>query len=168
MSAANGGWLDGALGKARCRRSAFHDPGRSPMRRGDARPHRRFRSQVRGRRGAHLSRLSTGARGCRACRADWPGARRSDGKLRIEWALRVCVAVATGLVADLIGSGEAQERGVMGEAPNSAARLQGIAALNPIIADGLFGRRSTRHETQHEDAAFHPAGRRTTNSNLCR
>ena len=31
------------------------------------------------------------------------------------------------VVGDLIGSGEAQERGIVGETPNLAARLQGIA-----------------------------------------
>ena len=43
--------------------------------------------------------------------------------------LRVRVGIATGLVVvgDLIGSGEAQERGIVGETPNLAARLQGIA-----------------------------------------
>src|SRR5271167_182423 len=53
--------------------------------------------------------------------------------------LRVRVGIATGLVVvgDLVGSGEAQERGVVGDTPNLAARLQGIA--NPdtvIIAEG--------------------------------
>jgi predicted ATPase len=51
----------------------------------------------------------------------------------------VRVGVATGLVVvgDLVGSGEAQERGVVGETPNLAARLQGIAAPNTVvIAEG--------------------------------
>ena len=49
------------------------------------------------------------------------------------------IGVATGLVVvgDLVGSGEAQERGVVGETPNLAARLQGIATPNTVvIADG--------------------------------
>ena len=53
--------------------------------------------------------------------------------------LQVRVGIATGLVVvgDLIGSGEAQERGIVGETPNLAARLQGIAAPNTVvIADG--------------------------------
>jgi class 3 adenylate cyclase len=33
-------------------------------------------------------------------------------------------------VGDLVGSGEAQERGIVGETPNLAARLQGIAEPN--------------------------------------
>ena len=53
--------------------------------------------------------------------------------------LQVRVGIATGLVVvgDLIGSGEAQERGVVGETPNLAARLQGIAEPNMVvIAEG--------------------------------
>ena len=41
------------------------------------------------------------------------------------------------MVGDLIGSGEAQERGIVGETPNLAARLQGIAEPNMVvIAEG--------------------------------
>ena len=41
------------------------------------------------------------------------------------------------VVGDLIGSGDAQERGIVGETPNVAARLQGIAEPNMIvIAEG--------------------------------
>jgi hypothetical protein len=45
------------------------------------------------------------------------------------------IGIATGLVVvgDLIGSGEALERGIIGETPNLAARLQGIAAPNMMI-----------------------------------
>jgi class 3 adenylate cyclase len=51
----------------------------------------------------------------------------------------VRIGVATGLVVvgDIVGSGEAQERGVVGEPPNLAARLQGIAEPNTVvIAEG--------------------------------
>ena len=50
-------------------------------------------------------------------------------------SLQTCVGVATGLVVvgDLIGSGEAQERGIVGETPNLAARLQGIAQPNRVV-----------------------------------
>jgi len=61
------------------------------------------------------------------------------GKVRAQEPLQVRIGVATGLVVvgDLVGSGEAQERGVVGETPNLAARLQGIAAPNMVvIADG--------------------------------
>jgi len=49
--------------------------------------------------------------------------------------LQVRVSIATGLVVvgDLLGSGEAQERGVVGEAPNLAARLQRVAEPGQVI-----------------------------------
>jgi class 3 adenylate cyclase/tetratricopeptide (TPR) repeat protein len=45
------------------------------------------------------------------------------------------VGIATGLVVvgDLIGSGEARERGIVGETPNLAARLQGVAKPNQVV-----------------------------------
>jgi hypothetical protein len=45
------------------------------------------------------------------------------------------LGIATGLavVGDLIGEGAAQERGVVGETPNLAARLQGLATLNTLV-----------------------------------
>ena len=45
--------------------------------------------------------------------------------LQSSVSLQTRVGVATGLqvVSDLIGSGEAQERGIVGETPNLAARL---------------------------------------------
>jgi class 3 adenylate cyclase len=49
------------------------------------------------------------------------------------------VGVATGLVVvgDLIGTGAAQEQAIVGETPNLAARLQGVAEPNmAVIADG--------------------------------
>src|SRR5262252_1215798 len=61
------------------------------------------------------------------------------GRVRAQEPLQVRIGIATGLVVvgDLVGSGEAQERGVVGETPNLAARLQGIAAPNMVvIADG--------------------------------
>jgi class 3 adenylate cyclase/tRNA A37 threonylcarbamoyladenosine biosynthesis protein TsaE len=49
--------------------------------------------------------------------------------------LQVRIGVATGMVVvgDLVGSGEAQERGIVGETPNLAARLQGIAEPNTVV-----------------------------------
>jgi class 3 adenylate cyclase len=61
------------------------------------------------------------------------------GKLRAQEPLQARIGVATGLVVvgDLVGSGEAEERGVVGETPNLAARLQGRAEPNMVvIADG--------------------------------
>ena len=51
--------------------------------------------------------------------------------------LHVRIGVGTGLVVvgDLIGSGEAQERGIVGETPNLAARLQAAAAPGAIVID---------------------------------
>jgi class 3 adenylate cyclase len=55
--------------------------------------------------------------------------------LKTHAALQTRVGIATGLVVvgDLIGSGEAQERGIVGETPNLAARLQGIAEPNSVV-----------------------------------
>jgi class 3 adenylate cyclase len=49
--------------------------------------------------------------------------------------LQVRIGVATGMVVvgDLVGSGEARERGITGETPNLAARLQGIAEPNTVV-----------------------------------
>jgi class 3 adenylate cyclase/predicted ATPase len=57
------------------------------------------------------------------------------GGLKTQTPLRTRVGIATGLVVvgDLIGSGEAQERGIVGETPNLAARLQGIAEPNSVV-----------------------------------
>jgi class 3 adenylate cyclase len=45
------------------------------------------------------------------------------------------IGIATGLVVvgDLIGAGDAQERGVVGETPNLAARLQAMAPENGVM-----------------------------------
>jgi class 3 adenylate cyclase len=59
--------------------------------------------------------------------------------LKSSVPLQARVGIATGLVVigDLIGSGEAQERGIIGKTPNLAARLQGIAEPSTVvIAEG--------------------------------
>ena len=45
------------------------------------------------------------------------------------------IGIATGLVVvgDLAGAGEAQERGIAGETPNLAARLQGMAEPGSVV-----------------------------------
>jgi class 3 adenylate cyclase len=50
-------------------------------------------------------------------------------------ALACRIGIATGLVVvgDLIGAGDAQERGVVGETPNLASRLQEMAPANGVI-----------------------------------
>jgi class 3 adenylate cyclase len=65
--------------------------------------------------------------------------------LKAPEPLQVRIGVATGLVVvgDIVGSGEAQERGIVGETPNLAARLQGIAEPNTVViaasTRGLLG-----------------------------
>jgi predicted ATPase len=53
----------------------------------------------------------------------------------VAGALHVRVGIATGvvIVGDLSGSGESQERGVVGDTPNLAARLQSIAAPDSVV-----------------------------------
>jgi class 3 adenylate cyclase/tetratricopeptide (TPR) repeat protein len=53
-------------------------------------------------------------------------------------ALQVRVGIATGLVVvgDLLGEGAAQEHQAIGETPNLAARLQGLAEPNTVVIDG--------------------------------
>jgi class 3 adenylate cyclase len=61
------------------------------------------------------------------------------GSLKTSTPPQTRVGIATGLVVvgDLIGSGAAQEQAIVGETPNLAARLQGIAEPNMvIIAEG--------------------------------
>ena len=55
--------------------------------------------------------------------------------LKAPVSLQTRVGIATGLVVvgDLIGLVEAQERGIVGETPNLAARLQGIAEPNTVV-----------------------------------
>jgi class 3 adenylate cyclase len=57
------------------------------------------------------------------------------GGLKSSAPLQTRVGVATGLVVvgDLIGSGAAQEQTVVGETPNLAARLQGMAEPNTVV-----------------------------------
>ena len=55
--------------------------------------------------------------------------------LKSTASLQTRVGIATGLVVvgDLIGAGEAQERGIVGETPNLAARLQSVAKPNCVV-----------------------------------
>jgi hypothetical protein len=60
-------------------------------------------------------------------------------RLDLSQPLAVRLGIASGLVVvgDLIGEGAAQERGVVGETPHLAARLQAIAMPNRVVvADG--------------------------------
>jgi class 3 adenylate cyclase len=57
------------------------------------------------------------------------------GALNTHAPLQTRVGIATGLVVvgDLIGSGASQEKAIVGETPNLAARLQGIAEPNAVV-----------------------------------
>jgi class 3 adenylate cyclase/predicted ATPase len=60
---------------------------------------------------------------------------RAVSALKSRASLQTRIGIATGMVVvgDLVGSGEAQERGMVGETPNLAARLQGIAKANMVV-----------------------------------
>jgi class 3 adenylate cyclase len=55
--------------------------------------------------------------------------------LKTHAPLQSRVGIATGLVVvgDLIGSGASQEKAIVGETPNLAARLQGVAEPNSVV-----------------------------------
>jgi class 3 adenylate cyclase len=57
------------------------------------------------------------------------------GDLKTHAPLQTRIGIATGLVVvgDLIGSGASQEQAIVGETPNLAARLQGIAEPNAVV-----------------------------------
>src|SRR6202795_4832453 len=57
------------------------------------------------------------------------------GDLKTHADLQTRVGIATGVVVvgDLIGSGASQEQAIVGETPNLAARLQGVAEPNSVV-----------------------------------
>ena len=57
------------------------------------------------------------------------------GSLKTHAALQTRVGIATGMVVvgDLIGLGASQEQAIVGETPNLAARLQGVAEPNSVV-----------------------------------
>ena len=91
------------------------------------------------------------------------------GGLKTAAPLQTRVGIATGLVVvgDLIGSGEAQERGIVGETPNLAARLQGMAEPNMVVIaestrrllGSLFDLRTLEQETSRASPARCQPGR---------
>ena len=75
--------------------------------------------------------------------------------LKTHAPLQTRVGIATGLVVvgDLIGSGASQEQAIVGETPNLAARLQGVAEPNSVvIAEGT--RRLVGNLFELEDAGI--------------
>jgi class 3 adenylate cyclase len=78
--------------------------------------------------------------------------------LKSSVPLQTRVGIATGVVVvgDLIGSGEAQERGIIGETPNLAARLQSIAKPNAVIIA------TARESSLGTSLNLRPLGQRTS------
>jgi class 3 adenylate cyclase len=60
---------------------------------------------------------------------------KAVGDLKTHASLQTRVGIATGLVVvgDLIGSGASQEQAIVGETPNLAARLQGVAEPDSVV-----------------------------------
>ncbi len=59
---------------------------------------------------------------------------RDDGARRgAELSVRVGIATGTVVVGDIVGEGAAAESTVVGETPNLAARLQGVAQPNQVV-----------------------------------
>jgi class 3 adenylate cyclase/tetratricopeptide (TPR) repeat protein len=54
-----------------------------------------------------------------------------------EIAVRIGIATGLVIVGEIVGEGLAQERTVIGEAPNVAARLQGLAGRNGVVTGAL-------------------------------
>jgi class 3 adenylate cyclase len=105
----------------------------------------------------------------RAVRA---GLRLSEAVVALETraVLQTRVGIATGLVVvgDIVDAGGSQERGIIGETPNLAARLQGIAKPNSVViaestqvssAIGHF-RRTSGRTSSNEPTAFRFSSRR--------
>src|SRR6201997_1212908 len=95
-------------------------------------------------------------------RAARPGLAVIDavGRLATQEPLSVRIGIASGLVVvgDLIGAGAAQERGVVGETPNLAARLQALARPGTlVVADGTRRQIGTLFEIE-DLGAQHIAG----------
>ena len=55
----------------------------------------------------------------------------------VDIAVRIGIATGLVVVGEIVGEGLAQERTVIGEAPNVAARLQGLAGRNDIVVGAL-------------------------------
>ena len=71
------------------------------------------------------------------------------GRNDIELSVRVGIETGPVVVGDTIGEGASQESAVVGETPNLAARLEGIAALDTVvIGPGTRGLAGERFEYQ--------------------
>ncbi len=78
----------------------------------------------------------------RAVRSGLAAAEAVAGLETTAGPLSARVGIATGLVVvgEVMGEGEARERGVVGETPNRAARLQAIAEPGAVVADAATRR----------------------------
>lgn len=59
----------------------------------------------------------------------------NDFTTRVRLQTRVGIATGMVVVGDLIGSGDARQRGIVGETPNLAARLQNLAEAGTVVAE---------------------------------
>jgi len=73
---------------------------------------------------------------------------------RINLAVRIGIATGPVVVGDLIGEGASEEAAVVGETPNLAARLQGIARSNQVVVDAIV-RRLINNQFKIEDTGSH-------------
>ena len=89
--------------------------------------------------------------------------------LKTHATLQTRVGIATGLVVvgDLIGSGASQEQAIVGETPNLAARLQGVAEPNSVVVaegtrkllGGLFELQDLGHRNSRASRGLREPGR---------
>ena len=153
------GWLHGAVWHCRSRAFGRTDQALSGCRRRRDRAVRRLRRQIHGRGvlayfGFPRAFEDAAERGVRAALAIVAEVEhRAPGR----GAPSARIGIATGLVVvgEIIGTGTAQERTIVGETPNLAARLQALAAPDTILLSeatqnllgGLFELESTgEHE----------------------
>ncbi|HEX8262669.1 MAG TPA: adenylate/guanylate cyclase domain-containing protein, partial [Allosphingosinicella sp.] len=121
---------------------------------GNRKYHRAVTEAVRG-QGGHVAKfLGDGV----LAYFGWPRAHEDDAERAVRAGLAVARAVeqlqtsagpmaarmgiATGpvVVGEVLGEGEARERGVVGETPNLAARLQALAEPGAVVLDGATRR----------------------------
>ncbi len=66
-------------------------------------------------------------------------------KKGVSLGVRVGIATGAVIVGDLIGAGASRESAVVGETPNLAARLQGLASLNSVVISATTHRLTSHH-----------------------
>jgi class 3 adenylate cyclase len=84
----------------------------------------------------------------------------------VELAVRVGVATGPVVVGDIVGDGAAEEAAVVGETPNLAARLQGVAEPNQVVVaqgthrllGGIF--QVSRHRAPEASSGVRQRGQR--------